>query len=256
MVIPLIWRSPNLILIILGGMAIKYFLVIMTHHYDIISGMFKSFGVTVSQSEWVCVQVRIDSDLSARHSRRRPGPDRLAVFYQLVSLSIFGLVRLTRTSLSQFVSLSLYRLFFEHGLDQNSFRRLIFYLPLSFSLSPEWGHKQAETRIFSLVILKWSRSGGAEPIGTLFFANFQVWFTSNRTLLFFLSLSQLRVSVGPLFPVYQFGGGESVSPQLSILFFQPSLTPYTHTAHASTAHTSKIPLREALPPSPTEKPSF
>ena len=167
MVIPLIGRSPNLILIIFGGMAIKYFLVIMTHHYDIISGMFKSFGVTVSQSEWVCVQVRIDSDLSARHSRRRPAPDRLAVFYQLVSLSIFGLVRLTRTSLSQFVSLSISLVFWARTWPKLFSQT--YFLPLSFSLSPEWGHKQAETRIFSLVILKWSRSGGAEPIGTLFF---------------------------------------------------------------------------------------
>lgn len=43
--------APILILIILGRMPIKDFLIIMTHHYDIISGMFKSFGVTVSQSE-------------------------------------------------------------------------------------------------------------------------------------------------------------------------------------------------------------
>lgn len=186
----------------------------------------------------MCVQVRIDSDLSARHSRRRPGPDRLAVFYQLVSLSIFGVDNKVGTSLSQFVSL--YRLF--SGTDLTKLFSWTFFFfrhqPIFHLVSPSLPSEG--TNKPNLMPADCSNLEMVETLGVVWGGtnwdpsfNFQVWFTSNRTLLF-LPFSLNCECRSPLFPVYQFGGGESVSPQLSILFsaFSHSL----HTQHTQ-AHT-------------------
>ena len=129
---------------------------------------------------------------------------------------------------------------FRHGLDQTLFLDFFFFRhqPIFHLVSPSLPSEG--TNKPNLMPADCSNLEMVETLGVVWGGtnwdpsfNFQVWFTSNRTLLF-LPFSLNCECRSPLFPVYQFGGGESVSPQLSILFsaFSHSL----HTQHTQ-AHT-------------------
>ena len=143
----------------------------------------------------------------------------------------------THKDFSKSICLSLYiACFLSTDLTKTLFADLfsIFHL-VSPSLPSEGTNKP---KLGFLVWLSWNGRAavGWNQSGPFFFANFQVWFTSNRTLLFFLSLSIASVGWAPVSSLSVWRRWIGVASALYSFFSAFSHSLHTHSTRKHSTH--------------------